>query len=97
MLGIMTDVQKSYRLKRLIYQSNHRGCKELDIVLGSFANLQLSLLSDAELDSYEELCLEDEWQIYYWITGDKEAPQQFKGIILLIQQFINKNKICQQL
>ncbi len=92
----MNDLQKSYRLKRLIYQSNHRGCKELDIVLGCVANTQLNLLSDAELDIYEALCLEDEWQIYYWITGDKEPPQQFKTIILTIQKFIHTNKICQQ-
>ena len=78
---------KEYRLKKLIYQSNHRGCKELDIILGQFATKNIDLLTEQELDNYEQMCNESEWDIYSWFTGEKQTPSQFEAIIHKIRSF----------
>ncbi len=41
--------------KRLIFRSWHRGMKEMDQIMGSFANEFVPSFSEAELDQYEEL------------------------------------------
>jgi len=82
----MTE-SKTYTIKKLIYQSNHRGCKELDIILGGFATKNLQFLSDEELAIYEQMCNESEWDIYSWFTGEKQTPTQFLPLIEKIKTF----------
>ncbi len=62
------------RLKRLSYRAHHRGFREADIVLGGFADRELHLLDQVELDRFEALLDEDDHQIYGWILGREEAP-----------------------
>jgi antitoxin CptB len=81
-----------YRIKKLIYQSNHRGCKELDIILGSFANAHLTKLNTKQLDLYEAMCLADEWDIYSWILKADNSDNPFNEILLIIQTFITQNE-----
>ncbi|MGB0720408.1 MAG: succinate dehydrogenase assembly factor 2 [Bdellovibrionales bacterium] len=59
--------------KRLIFRSDHRGTKEMDLLLGSFARAYVPKMSDAELAVYEELLKENDPNLYNWIIG-KEAP-----------------------
>ncbi|MCE3232936.1 MAG: hypothetical protein K0R98_1193 [Rickettsiaceae bacterium] len=64
------------RLKRLIYQSVHRGCKETDALLGKFAAKHLNNFSDEEIDMYEAFINEDDWDIYAWMVGNLPFPQE---------------------
>ena len=64
------------RLKRLLYQSNHRGCKETDMILGSFASNHLHKLEGAEIDMYENFMDEKDWDIYAWIIGTLPLPKE---------------------
>ena len=41
--------------KRLLHQSARRGMRELDLLLGSWAEKHLPSLSEAELRSYEQI------------------------------------------
>ncbi len=41
--------------KKVLYMSTHRGCKEMDIILGQFAESQIHTLTDAEVLIYEKL------------------------------------------
>ena len=38
------------RRKRILFRCWHRGIREMDLVLGAFADAEISTLSDAELD-----------------------------------------------
>ena len=62
------------RLKRLIYRSWHRGCKETDIVLGQFAESGLRELDADRLALYESLLDENDIDIWNWLT-DQDAPK----------------------
>lgn len=63
------DEALNLRRRRLYYRSWHRGCKETDVILGSFADSSLPDLPDSQLDLYEELLEEQDLDIWNWLTG----------------------------
>ena len=67
----MTD---NITIKRLIYQSAHRGCKETDFYLGEFAKRYLPSYNKSELALYEAFITENDWDIYAWLTSAKPVP-----------------------
>jgi antitoxin CptB len=64
----MTDMS-DIRRKRLLFRSWHRGTKETDLLLGSFAERHLAAFSQAQLDRYEALLDSDDGDLFDWITG----------------------------
>ena len=70
------------RRKRLLFRSWHRGTREADLLLGSFAEQQLAALSDAELDQYEELLANSDGPIMDWVTGRVTPPPEQDSEVL---------------
>lgn len=68
--------------KKLIYRSLHRGTKEMDRLLGGFAESEVPNMGDDELDAYESLMEEPDPDLYYWITGQREVPTEKQTDIL---------------
>lgn len=66
--------ERQTRIKRLKYRANHRGIKEMDIVIGRFANDKLDHLSDDEIDLFEKLMSEHDRDLLVWFTGEQEFP-----------------------
>jgi antitoxin CptB len=64
------------RRKRLLYQSNYRGNKENDIILGRFARAHLNGFNAAELDQYEKLLANGDNDIFDWLSGRAEVPPE---------------------
>lgn len=75
------------RLKRLRHQSWRRGTREMDLILGRFADSGLAQLSGDELAAYEALLQENDWDLYYWVTGAREAPDEHAPLIESIARF----------
>ena len=71
-------------IKRLAMRSMRRGIKEMDLFLSDFASRELSTMSDAELDHYEIFMEEADLDLYQWISGQTEAPDQFKDLVARI-------------
>ena len=57
------------RLKRLKFRSWHRGTKEMDLLVGSFADRYLAGMTAAELDLFEPLLDLPEPVLYAWLIG----------------------------
>ena len=70
------------RRKRLRFRSWHRGTKETDLLLGSFADVHLAMLSPAQLDRYEALLESSDDVIFDWITGRTAVPSERDDDIL---------------
>ncbi len=60
--------------KRLIFRSGHRGTKEMDLFLGSFAAAYVPEFSEEELALYDELLKEPDPDIYNWVTKREPVP-----------------------
>ncbi|WP_295042598.1 succinate dehydrogenase assembly factor 2 [uncultured Paracoccus sp.] len=74
------------RLRRLKMRSWRRGMKEMDLILGHFADGPLSSLGGADLDAYEAMLSENDQDLYLWITaringGAGRGPAQFAAIL----------------
>lgn len=64
------------RRKRLKYRCWHRGTKELDLLVGSFADRYLAALDEAQLDRLESLLEVPEPLLYDWLTGAATPPAE---------------------
>lgn len=74
------------RLKRLRLRSWRRGTREMDLILGPFADAHLADLDAAALDAYERLLEQNDWDLYYWITGARPVPADHGPLVNAIRQ-----------
>ncbi len=68
--------------KRLVFRSWHRGTKEMDLIMGSFANQYVPDFTPEELDLYEELLQNSDLDVYDWICGRVEVPSDKNSDVL---------------
>ena len=69
------------RVKRLKMRSMRRGIKELDLLLGSFAESQLETMNEEQQLLYDELLHESDHDILGWLTRQVEVPERYEGMI----------------
>lgn len=70
------------RRRRLLFRSWHRGIREMDLIMGRFADAHIALLSDGDLDSYERLLDVPDPELYAWVTGEQATPADFDSPLL---------------
>ena len=58
------------RRKRLLFRCWHRGTREMDLILGRFADAAIADLSDAELEQLEQLIEVPDPDLYAALSGD---------------------------
>ncbi len=56
------------------YRAWHRGTKEMDLVLGPFADAHIEVLPLAELDRLEALMNEEDTDLLKWVMGQEVPP-----------------------
>lgn len=61
--------------KRLIFRSMHRGTKEMDVILGEFAQAHVPHFTATELAEYDAILCENDPDLYNWITEKEEPPE----------------------
>ena len=62
------------RRRKALFRSWHRGMREVDLILGSFADGEIGSLSEEELTIYEALMAETDADILKWVTGEAAVP-----------------------
>ncbi|MCB2136666.1 MAG: succinate dehydrogenase assembly factor 2 [Rhodobacteraceae bacterium] len=62
-------------------RSWRRGMKEMDIVLGPFADRCLADLPVVTVTLYDRLLGENDQDIYAWITGAAKPPAEFAALL----------------
>jgi antitoxin CptB len=60
--------------KRLLFRSWHRGIREMDLILGGFAERHLAALDRDQLDRYGRLLENNDPDIYDWLIGRAPWP-----------------------
>jgi len=80
------------RLKRLRMRSWHRGIKEMDLILGGFADDEMKFLSLAELDRHEVMMSENDHDLYQWVSGQSKTPPELAEAISKIRFYFLKLK-----
>ncbi|HBM86970.1 MAG: succinate dehydrogenase assembly factor 2 [Parvibaculaceae bacterium] len=83
----MTDETVDVRRKRLQFRAWHRGIKEMDLIMGRFADAHIQELDTPDLDLFEALLEEPDDQVYGWIANREPVPDAFNTPIF--------KRICQ--
>jgi antitoxin CptB len=74
-------------IKKLLYQSCNRGCKETDLIIGQFAKLYVKEMNDEELQIFNKILQLTDADIYDWYTRKKTVPTEHKS--QLMTQILN--------
>jgi len=67
------------RRKRLLFRCWHRGTREMDLILGRFADSAISRLTDDELTQLERLIEVPDPDLYAALTGDTPLAGGYAG------------------
>lgn len=62
------------RRKKLLFRSWHRGMREMDLILGRFADAEIAGLTGDEIEQYESLLEFPDDQFFLLVTGDRPVP-----------------------
>lgn len=81
----MAEVPEA-RLRRLRMRSWRRGTKEMDLILGPWADAHLAGLGPDGLDAYEALLEENDQDLYRWASGAEPAPERHAPLMARIAE-----------
>jgi len=70
------------RRRRLAYRARHRGIREMDLILGRFADEALAGMGAEQLSRFEALIDVPDRDLYEWITGTGPVPAAYDDEIL---------------
>ncbi len=71
-----TDETAENKRKRLIFRSAHRGTKEMDIIMGTFAVQNVPDFTEKELTEYDKLLSHNDPDLYNWLTEKEPPPEE---------------------
>jgi antitoxin CptB len=78
----------SDRRKRLLFRCWHRGTREMDLILGRFADAHIAELSDAEIEELERLGELPDPDLFAMLSGAAEIPAELaRGLLPRIKAF----------
>lgn len=70
------------RRKKLLFRAWRRGFREIDLILGGFADRHLANLDENALDALEALLQAPDQDVYAWIVGQSPPPPEFDTALL---------------
>jgi len=68
--------------RKLRFRAWRRGFREMDLLMGSFADARIGDLNEDELAEFERLLSLPDWEVYAWIIGQKSVPPNHAGPVL---------------
>ena len=69
------------RRKRLAIRAWRRGIKEMDLILGGYADAELAGMDARDMDGFEALMAEDDHDIYQWVSGQAAPPEAHAALV----------------
>ena len=70
------------RRRRLLFRAWRRGVREMDLIVGRYADAYIGLLDEPALDDFEALIEVPNAELYAWVVGDQSIPQDFDTAVL---------------
>lgn len=76
------------RRKRALYRSWHRGTRELDEILGPFAERHVGSMTGAQLDQLETLLERPDPELFSWfVERDPVPPEHQSDVLTMVMTF----------
>jgi antitoxin CptB len=65
------------RRRRILFRAWRRGVREMDLIMGRFADAHLPTMNEDELAEFERLLDVPDTQVLAWIVGGEAPPREF--------------------
>jgi antitoxin CptB len=65
------------RRRRVLFRAWHRGIREMDLIMGRFADAEIASMTEADLIHFERLIEVPDRDLYGWIAGEAAAPDNY--------------------
>ncbi len=76
------------RLRRAAYRAAHRGTKEMDALVGRYADAKLSTFDDGQLEQFERFLAVADPTLQSWIFGNESTVgSEFEHLVCDIRSF----------
>lgn len=69
------------RRRRLLFRLWHRGTREMDLIMGKFADAAIGELTDADIVRLEQLSEVPDPELYGWLTGSQAVPAAYDSAV----------------
>jgi antitoxin CptB len=70
------------RRRRLLFRAWRRGVREMDLIMGRFADAYIEKFDEPALDEFETLIEAPNAELYSWVVGDAAAPARYDTEVL---------------
>jgi antitoxin CptB len=74
--SVVSSAGLDARRRRILFRAWRRGMREMDLVMGHFADQELAVMSEADLNEFESLLDAPDPQVLAWITGEAPIPPE---------------------
>jgi len=82
------------RRRRMRYRAWHRGTREMDLILGPYADAYIEALPVAELDRLEALMEEEDTDLLKWILGQEPPRADVDSALLGVLAEFNDKRLA---
>ncbi len=66
------------RRRRALFRAWHRGTREMDLLLGRFADAYIAALSESDLTAFEALMEVPDRDLFAWVTGGEPVASNYE-------------------
>ena len=73
--------------KRLSMRAWRRGMREMDLILGPFADAHLARMDVGELAAFDALLDQNDQDLLPWIIGQQPRPEPFAALLAQVADF----------
>jgi len=70
------------RRRKLLFRAWRRGVREMDLIIGRFADVHIDTLDDTGLDDFEHLIEAPNAALYAWVVGAETIPAEYDTAVL---------------
>jgi antitoxin CptB len=71
-----TSADLDVRRRRLLFRAWHRGMREVDLIMGRFADHEITKWGIEELEDFEHLLQMPDRELLAWVTGEIDVPRE---------------------
>jgi len=75
------------RRRRILYRAWHRGTREMDLLMGRFADALIGEMSDQDVADFEQLIEVEDPDLFGWLNGGAPVPEFDTPIFHRFRQF----------
>jgi antitoxin CptB len=69
------------RRRKLLFRCWHRGMREVDLIMGRFADAAVEQLTDGELAEFEQMLEVPDRELLAWVTGESAVPEKHDTVL----------------